>query len=118
MERLRPGSTGTESVVISTTVITVSAPGFTRLWDVFIQPQLVKGISWVNAAKETPFGMLDVKWEKTDVSFTLDLSIPVGCKATVLLPVKAKSVSINDVKSDKLDQLEMQSGDYRITCVL
>lgn len=44
------------------------------------------------AAKETPFGMLDVKWEKTDVSFTLDLSIPVGCKATVLLPVKAKSV--------------------------
>ena len=90
-------------------------PGYKH---VFIQPQLVKGISWVKAAKETPFGMLDVKWEKTDVSFTLDLSIPVGCKATVLLPVKAKSVSINDVKSDKLDQLEMQSGDYRITCVL
>lgn len=90
-------------------------PGYKH---VFIQPQLVKGISWVNAAKETPFGMLEVKWEKTDVSFTLDLSIPVGCKATVLLPVKAKSVSINDVKSDKLDQLEMQSGNYRITCAL
>ncbi len=56
--------------------------------------------------------------KKTDVAFTLDLSIPVGCKATVLLPVKAKSVSINDVKSDKLDQLEIQSGNYRITCAL
>lgn len=90
-------------------------PGYKH---VFIQPQLVKGISWVKAAKETPFGMLDVKWEKTDVAFTLDLSIPVGCKATVLLPVKAKSVSINDVKSDKLDRLEIQSGNYRITCAL
>ena len=55
--------------------------------------------------------------KKTDVSFTLDLVFLLAVKLRFLLPVKAKSVSINDVKSDKLDQLEMQSGDYRITCV-
>ncbi|MCP9612273.1 alpha-L-rhamnosidase [Coprobacter tertius] len=90
-------------------------PGYRH---VFIQPQLVKGISWVNVSKEIPFGKLKVKWEKTNSSFMLNLSIPVGCEATVVLPVKAKSISINGEKSHPSQQLHLQSGHYHIKCVL
>lgn len=90
-------------------------PGYSH---VFIQPQLVDGLSWVKASKETPFGLLDVKWERTDASFILHLNIPVGCEATIILPVEAKSVLINNEKSDKLNNLEIGSGCYQITCAL
>lgn len=90
-------------------------PGYSH---VFIQPQLVDGLSWVKASKETPFGLLDVKWERTDASFILHLNIPVGCEATIILPVEAKSVLINNERSDKLDHLEIGSGCYQITCAL
>ena len=90
-------------------------PGYKH---VIIQPQLVKGLSWVKAAKETPLGLLEVKWEKTDASFVLDLNIPVGCEATVMLPVRAKTVLVNNEISGKSDALEIPSGRYRITCTL
>lgn len=88
-------------------------PGYKH---VIIEPQPVKGLSWLKAAKETPFGPLDVAWEKTDTSFILHLTIPVGCEATVILPFDAKSVSVNNEKSDKKDRLNLQSGRYQITC--
>lgn len=90
-------------------------PGYSH---VFIQPQLVNGLSWVKASKDTPFGTLSVKWERTDASFILYLDIPVGCEATIILPVEAKSVLINNERSDKLDHLEIGSGCYQITCAL
>lgn len=90
-------------------------PGYRH---VFIKPQLVNGLSWVKASKETPFGLLDVRWEKTDSSFILYLNIPVGCEATVILPVEAKSVLINNEKSDKLNYLNMKSGCSQITYAL
>lgn len=90
-------------------------PGYSH---VFIQPQLVDGLSWVKASKETPFGALEVNWERTDASFILHLDIPVGCETTIILPVEAKSVLINNEKSDKLNHLEIGSGCYQITCAL
>ena len=90
-------------------------PGYKH---VIIQPQLVKGLSWVKAAKETPLGLLEVKWEKTDASFVLELNIPVGCEATVMIPVRAKTVLVNNEISGKSDALEIPSGRYRITCTL
>lgn len=90
-------------------------PGYKH---VFIQPQLVEGLTWVDVSKDTPYGLLKVKWEKTDTAFTLAIHIPVGCEAALTLPVEAKSVFINDSKSEKLNDFELQSGSYRIKCNL
>lgn len=86
-------------------------PGYKHL---FILPQLVKGVDWVKVSKDTPFGPLSVNWEKTDSSFNMDISIPNGSEATLDLPVAAKSVMINGVKSDKLNHIKIKSGDYQI----
>lgn len=91
------------------------APGYKH---VFIQPQLVNGLTWVDVSKDTPYGPLKVKWEKTDTSFNMDVDIPVGCEATLTLPVEAKTVSINKEQSDELNTFQIQSGHYQITCSL
>ncbi|MCD8269727.1 MAG: hypothetical protein LUD46_15555 [Parabacteroides sp.] len=75
-------------------------------------------ITWVDVSKDTPYGLLKVKWEKTASAFKMDTHIPVGCEATLTLPVEAKSVVINELKSDKTNDFEIQSGDYRIICDL
>lgn len=90
-------------------------PGYKH---VFIQPQLVEGLTWVDVSKDTPYGLLKVKWEKTDTVFTMAIRIPVGCEATLTLPIEAKSVFINDLKSEKLNDFDIQSGSYQIKCNL
>lgn len=90
-------------------------PGYKH---VFIQPQLVEGLTWVDVSKDTPYGLLKVKWEKTDTVFTMAIRIPIGCEATLTLPIEAKSVFINDLKSEKLNDFDIQSGSYQIKCNL
>lgn len=90
-------------------------PGYKH---VFIQPQLVEGINWVDVYKDTPYGLLKVKWNKTDTTFTMNIDIPVGCMATLNIPVEAKSVYINDLKSEELNNFKIDSGKYNIQCNL
>ena len=51
-----------------------------------ICPQLVDGIDWVKVSKDTPYGMVDLNWEKNGKSFTIDVTLPFGTSATVVLP--------------------------------
>lgn len=90
-------------------------PGYKH---VFIQPQLVESLTWVEVSKDTPYGLLNVKWEKTNTTFAMTIHVPIGCEATLTIPVDAKSVFINDLKSDKLNDFKIRSGNYRIMCNL
>ena len=47
---------------------------------------MVDGITWVKASKDTPYGLLEVSWEKNGNEFTMEVNVPVGCSATVYLP--------------------------------
>ena len=60
-----------------------NAPGYRHMT---ICPQIVKGIDWVKASKDTPYGIVDLKWEKSGNIFTIDVTLPVGTSATVTLP--------------------------------
>lgn len=88
-------------------------PGYKHI---FIRPQLVEGISWVDVSKDTPYGELKLKWEKDNASFVMNVHIPVGSTATVLLPVESKQITVNGKDSDSSRSLEISSGDYRICC--
>lgn len=60
--------------------IVPTAPGYTA---VTIAPQIVDGIDYVKASKETPFGLISVAWKRTGGgTVALDADIPVGITAT------------------------------------
>lgn len=92
-----------------------SKPGYKHIW---IKPQVVNDISWVQASKDTPYGLLKVRWEKKEASFVLDVQIPVGSSASVSLPFPAESVRVNGQPSESKETLELESGSYRIECSL
>ena len=60
-----------------------SKPGYRHMT---ISPQLVEGIDWVKASKDTPYGSVEVCWRKNDTAFSIEMTIPFGASATVSLP--------------------------------
>ena len=60
-----------------------NAPGYRHMT---ICPQLVEGIDWVKVSKDTPYGMIHLKWEKNGNSFAIEVTLPFGTSATVVLP--------------------------------
>lgn len=92
-----------------------SQPGYKHIW---IKPQVVNDISWVQASKDTPYGLLKVRWEKKDASFVLDVQIPVGSSASVSLPFPVENVRVNGQPSESKETLDLESGSYRIECSL
>ncbi len=92
-----------------------SLPGYKHIW---IKPQVVNDISWVQASKDTPYGLLKVRWEKKEASFVLDVQIPVGSSASVSLPFPVENVRVNGQPSESKETLDLESGSYRIECSL
>ncbi len=68
-----------------------AAPGYRNI---NIRPQLVDGISWVEASKDTPYGPLQLRWESDGKNFVLEVSVPVGSTATVVLPDGSAPVTL------------------------
>ena len=60
-----------------------TTPGYKH---VNIRPQMVEGIHWVKASKDTPYGMIKVDWRLEGNSLVMEVDIPIGCTATVYLP--------------------------------
>ena len=77
-------------------------PGYKH---VYIKPQLVGGVDWVKASKNTPYGKLTVEWKKLAGKFTISIDIPVGSSATVSMP-------------DGTQNLVSTSGHHELSCSL
>jgi len=58
-----------------------------------IEPQ-PGDLSWANGRVPTPYGPIEVKWEKRDESFVLDFSVPDGTRSSVGVPLVGKSGSL------------------------
>jgi alpha-L-rhamnosidase len=74
-------------------------PGYKHF---FIRPQLVEGISWAKASKDTPYGVCEVSWKQGNGSFEMDVEIPVGSSATAILP--------------NGEEMKLASGIHRVSC--
>ncbi len=64
-------------------------PGFKR---VVIRPRPVKGLDWVRAEHQCPYGTIRSAWENQGGVFTLNISIPANTTAEVWVPVADASV--------------------------
>nr|WP_308629073.1 family 78 glycoside hydrolase catalytic domain [uncultured Eisenbergiella sp.] len=71
-------------------------PGFRRI---LIKPMLMKGITRVKAAFNSPYGKLECAWICENHKITVDICIPVNTHASVFLP-------------EKKEGLELGSGSY------
>ncbi len=72
-------------------------PGYTHI---HIRPQMVDGITWVKASKDTPYGLLEVNWERKGKDLVMEVNVPVGSTATIHLN----------------EEIHLTSGKHQVTC--
>ena len=60
-----------------------AAPGYRELR---VEPRPGGGLHWARAAHLTPYGLAEVSWRRADGILTVDVTVPAGCTATVVLP--------------------------------
>jgi alpha-L-rhamnosidase len=58
-------------------------PGYRKL---MVRPRPGGGLDWAQVHHETPYGHASVRWDLAGRAFTLKLTVPAGCTATVVLP--------------------------------
>lgn len=61
-----------------------SGPGFGRM---VVRPSPVGDITWAAARMNTVRGEAAVRWERSDGRLTLEVTVPVGSRASVQLPI-------------------------------
>ena len=59
------------------------APGYKHF---FVEPQPVKGLERVSYSQFTPYGKMSVDVKNKDGQLVVEVKVPVGTTATVLLP--------------------------------
>lgn len=81
------------------------AEGKPGMKEIEICPQPVGDLNYVRASTETLYGKVSVDWTRKDGVFTLNVTIPVGCKARIILPGDSQAK-------------EVGSGSYVMNCEL
>jgi len=66
-------------------------PGFEA---VRIEPQMVRDLGWASGSVMTVRGVVSSAWRRREGETVVEVSVPVGSEADVVLPVHDKSVSV------------------------
>lgn len=61
----------------------IAEPGYRRF---AVSPRPAAGLTWAAAAHDTPYGRVEVRWQLVDDQGTLEVTVPTGTTADVLLP--------------------------------
>jgi alpha-L-rhamnosidase len=81
-----------------------------------INPQIPLGINWAITTKETPYGLVSVKWKLIDKLISFEIIIPVGSIAKVELPGGVTKYRLNNKDYECKDStVKIESGKYYIS---
>ena len=61
----------------------IKNPGFKHF---FVEPKLIPEIDWAKAEHESPYGAVAVSWKKENGIFNIEVTVPCGSSATLILP--------------------------------
>ena len=86
------------------------AEGSSSYDNILISPEVVGDITWAEATYNSVHGTILSSWKIDNDTFTLNVKIPVNCKATVALPAVAK----NEILVNGLPAAESKEG-FKIT---
>jgi alpha-L-rhamnosidase len=64
-----------------------SQPGYKHI---IFKPQPAGDLTYVKYFNETSYGKAGIHWEKKDGQFTMQVEVPVGCSATVYIPLMSE----------------------------
>ncbi len=89
------------------------SPGYKRF---VIKPALIEGIQWAEGFHNSPFGPIEVRWERSKDSYTLEINIPENSEALVFIPAhsaldiseqsKGNEIPMSDLKGVELEKVE------------
>lgn len=90
-----------------------NSPGYEHI---VMQPNIDCGLTFVDCYVETVRGRVETSWKKTDNNFSLDITIPYGCYATLYLPKDYASMfNSNKVTiSGQLLSVSLSAGDHKL----
>jgi len=85
---------------------------------ILIQPQIPKNVTWAKTSKETPYGTVVVNWEIKEKTMGMELEIPVGIDAEVVIPSGTKKYMMEGKEYDVTDggasSIKIKSGRYQL----
>jgi alpha-L-rhamnosidase len=89
------------------------APGFKRFT---VSPCFPEGLDWVKAEHATPRGRIKVAWKRNTRGISMDLSVPSGSIATLILPggVKLKSHQELFKFAESHFTARLRAGEYKV----
>ncbi|WP_321370316.1 family 78 glycoside hydrolase catalytic domain [uncultured Draconibacterium sp.] len=92
-------------------------PGYRHI---IFHPQPVEEMEFAKYYNKTPYGKAGIKWQQTEGKLNVDISVPVGCTATVILPGADFVADDNDevkIVSQAQNELvlEVGSGTYNFS---
>ncbi len=86
-------------------------PGYKHI---IFKPMPAGDITYTEYYNETSYGKAGIIWTKKDGDFSIDVMVPVGCKATVYVPVKEHEKVLESGKtisqSSEIQILEKENG--------
>lgn len=82
-----------------------------------LAPRPPKEIKWAKIKKETPYGGINLEWKNEKGVMNMNVTIPVGSMANLVLPKGSDMCSIGSkiTKPDKNGHIWIGSGSYHIT---
>ena len=96
--------------------------GSTGFRHILIDPQLVGTVTWAETSWKSPQGLISCRWDKSDGQYTLQVTIPKGSTAKVILPTtdlshvktaKGKSGINSMTVTGKHVEAEVTEGSYK-----
>jgi alpha-L-rhamnosidase len=91
-----------------------SQPGYKHI---IFKPQPAGDLTYVKYFNETSYGKAGIHWEKKEGQFTMKVEVPVGCRATVYVPlmsVKQVTESGKSVSESKEIEFLNDENGYRM----
>ncbi|WP_321997640.1 family 78 glycoside hydrolase catalytic domain [Draconibacterium orientale] len=97
-------------------------PGYRHI---IFQPQPVEELEFAEYFNKTPYGKAGIKWQQKEGKLSVDVTVPVGCTATVILPgghfladgkamEKVAEVQLVSKKEDELI-IKVGAGNYQFS---
>ncbi|MDR0864098.1 MAG: glycoside hydrolase family 78 protein [Candidatus Symbiothrix sp.] len=86
--------------------------GYRKIW---IDPQIPTGVTWAKTSKNTPYGEVALDWTLNDSILTMDLTVPSGSTAYVILPEKIAEYTLDAKTLPKEGAtVAIEGGKYRL----
>jgi alpha-L-rhamnosidase len=87
-------------------------PGFKHF---VLAPQVPHGLAAAGIEHESPYGLIESKWEQTDKAWTWQVRVPPNSTATVHLPYgdRAESAKLNGSTIDPVARQTLPAGNWR-----